>query len=335
MFQTSLFQPLSGMGRRLLCVGLALVTVSVAHAIPSISQQPQAINTLAGRSATFTVAATGSGPLTYQWRFNGFNLPGQTSATLAIPSVSQADFGAFDAVISDGTGSVTSAAVELRVSPAIPPGEMTPEVSLRLEGNKNGVLTRLAPLPDGRFYVAGNFTTFQGHRRLGLARCLATGAIDLSYTPPTFNGEIAFIQALADGRLVVAGNFTRVDGVDSGRLARLNADGSVDRTFAVGSGFTGTSYVLITAMAVAPDGSVFVAGGFSAYQGRTVGSLVKINANGTTDPRFVPTGSFSGTEDMAAAPDGKVYVVRGDVMRLLADGKVDVAFDVGTGAGTG
>ena len=42
---------------------------------PVIISQPVIQNVLAGGNATFSVVASGVGPLSYQWRLNGTNLP--------------------------------------------------------------------------------------------------------------------------------------------------------------------------------------------------------------------------------------------------------------------
>lgn len=88
-------------------------TASVA---PSITQQPTNLTVAAGQPATFTVAASGSAPLQYQWQRNGVNISGATSSTYTINSTSSADNGAlFRAVVSNVAGSATSNSATLTV----------------------------------------------------------------------------------------------------------------------------------------------------------------------------------------------------------------------------
>src|SRR6185503_3778936 len=54
---------------------------------PVITQQPQNAQVVAFMTATFTVQAQGTPPLTYQWRYNGHTLGGETSSTLTLQNV--------------------------------------------------------------------------------------------------------------------------------------------------------------------------------------------------------------------------------------------------------
>ncbi len=89
---------------------------------PTISTQPAAMTVLMGKNATINVQASGTGPFTYQWRKNGKNIAGATSATLTIKKVAAADAGKYDVVITGPGGLATSNAVTLKVlANAFPP----------------------------------------------------------------------------------------------------------------------------------------------------------------------------------------------------------------------
>jgi hypothetical protein len=75
---------------------------------PVITTQPANITVNEGESGTFTVVATG-GALEYQWRRNGVNISGATSATYITPVVALIEDGdEFDVVVLNPGGSVTS-----------------------------------------------------------------------------------------------------------------------------------------------------------------------------------------------------------------------------------
>jgi hypothetical protein len=81
---------------------------------PQITTQPVAANAVAGGSVTFSVTASGSGN-TYQWRKDGANIAGATSATLTLNNVSTANVGSYSVVITNSVGSATSASVSLEL----------------------------------------------------------------------------------------------------------------------------------------------------------------------------------------------------------------------------
>src|SRR5204863_8321963 len=81
--------------------------------------QPANQTVTAGRIATFTVAATGTAPLSYQWQKNGANITGATSATYTTPATTTSDSGStFVVVVSNSAGTATSNAATLTVNPA-------------------------------------------------------------------------------------------------------------------------------------------------------------------------------------------------------------------------
>jgi len=94
----------------------SVVAVLTIMAPPSITSQPQNVRTNEGNMATFTVAASGTGPLSYQWRFNAVNIPGATSAALILNNIRAADNGDYSVVVSNPAGSVASAAARLTVT---------------------------------------------------------------------------------------------------------------------------------------------------------------------------------------------------------------------------
>ncbi|MBN1129947.1 MAG: immunoglobulin domain-containing protein [Chitinispirillaceae bacterium] len=83
---------------------------------PAITTQPVSQTITAGSPVTFTVAASGNPAPTYQWKKDGNNISGATSATLTIASVQPADAGSYTAVAANGIGSSTSNAAVLTVN---------------------------------------------------------------------------------------------------------------------------------------------------------------------------------------------------------------------------
>ena len=88
---------------------------------PAIVQQPGPVSAGVGGSAPFTVQATGTDPLSYQWRRNGTNLANATNASLTISPVAMAHAGAYQVVVWNSAGLVSSAVATLSVGNNLPP----------------------------------------------------------------------------------------------------------------------------------------------------------------------------------------------------------------------
>src|SRR6185436_655673 len=86
-----------------------------------IVTQPQSRNAVRGASVSFSVSATSIRPVTYQWRFNGTNIPGAVTTILSLVNVQSGDEGSYNVVLSDGMSTVTSQSAFLAVGdrPAI------------------------------------------------------------------------------------------------------------------------------------------------------------------------------------------------------------------------
>ena len=92
------------------------LTVSVPCTAPSITANPASATKTVGDPATFSVTASGTAPLSYQWRKGGVPISGATSSSFTIASVSLSDAGSYDVVITNGCGSATSTATTLTVN---------------------------------------------------------------------------------------------------------------------------------------------------------------------------------------------------------------------------
>jgi hypothetical protein len=106
---------------------LSVVATQVLQA-PNISAQPANLSVFQGEDAAFSVAASGSAPLAFQWRFDGQNIQGATNNAFARSNVQPENVGNYSVVISNPAGSVTSsnALLTLRDSPYITGVQATP-----------------------------------------------------------------------------------------------------------------------------------------------------------------------------------------------------------------
>jgi sugar lactone lactonase YvrE len=97
----------------------ATLTVSAVAVAPAITTQPQSATTTVGSSVSFSVIATGTAPLGYQWQNSGTMITGATNSSYTIPSPQLSDSGQFTVIVSNSAGSVTSSAATLTVNPVL------------------------------------------------------------------------------------------------------------------------------------------------------------------------------------------------------------------------
>lgn len=92
-------------------------TITTGGPTLEIFTQPAALTVNEGLSATFTVAAAGSGTLSYQWKKNNVSITGATAATFTIPSAAAINAGSYSVRVTDsGGGSLESNSVTLAVN---------------------------------------------------------------------------------------------------------------------------------------------------------------------------------------------------------------------------
>jgi glucose/arabinose dehydrogenase len=102
--------------------GVVVRITYTGDAAPSISQHPISQTVAIGQPVTFSVSATGSQPLTYQWQRNEQNIPGATSSSYSIAAVATSHNGArFRCFVSNQAGTAVSNGAVLTVTGNAPP----------------------------------------------------------------------------------------------------------------------------------------------------------------------------------------------------------------------
>lgn len=178
---------------------------------------------------------------------------------------------------------------------------------------------------------------------LTLSGCLDSGKENTAGKFKGFNEEVLAVADAGDGNLYVGGYFTAFNHQSAQGLARVMHDGTLDRTFVTGKGIDNAVYTIATAL----DGSdtLYVGGDFSRYDATSVNNIIRLKRDGSLDDAFVIGKGFdSKVEVIAPARDGSgdIYVgghfthyngiASNHLIRLNADGSVDRAFRVGSGA---
>lgn len=136
------------------------VTTVIGNSAPTIASQPANTTASVGDSPTFSVAVSANPAPTYQWRFNGSEIPGATDSAYTRSSVQFSDAGSYSVVVSNTVGSVTSSNAVLTVLPANSNGIIA-------QWNFNAVTDATNPAPsigNGTFSSVGGpaFTIVSG-----------------------------------------------------------------------------------------------------------------------------------------------------------------------------
>jgi uncharacterized delta-60 repeat protein len=349
----------------------ASLTVGTTASVPKITVQPLQQSVAAGATVTLTANAEGTGPLSFQWKKNGVNISGATSASLTLNGVSAADAGDYSVVVSNSAGTATSTAATLTVNaagaPAIvaqPSGQTATagsKVTLAVQATGSGTLSYQWKLNGvniagatqatltldnvqvsnaGKYQVViSNSTgaTTSAEATLNVvAQSSSGGSVDTSF----LNGAVSNLTAIAvqaDGKVVVAGGFTSIAGVPRNRIARLNADGSLDASFGAGAGANGT----VRDVQLQGDGKVLIAGEFTNVDGAGRNRLARLNADGSIDASFNSSANAAVNTMAIQSSDGKIVIggeftsvnglARSSVARLNVDGSTDTSFGASGG----
>jgi len=160
----------------------------------------------------------------------------------------------------------------------------------------------LAVQPDGKVIVGGYFDLVGGQPRREIARLLADGTLDPSFTSPfEATGLGVQVQTLAldaNGGIFAGGAFELQGALKT--IVKLEPDGSVDSTFTADP-----------ALALVEVAQLRAFGGKLYVAGAAPGSLDRLNADGSLDPTF---SHFSDTRspdfylDFVLEPSGSLIV---------------------------
>jgi len=169
---------------------------------------PPAQTVAVGNSATLSIAnALGLGPLSYQWRHNGTNMPGKTAQNLVFPSVSLSAMGSYDVVVTGAGGSVTSPPPAAVLTVINPPVFVT--------GQWDFLLGNLAASygADLQYNSTNTDTTFGTTTSFGISDINGTPTPVMHFTPPAaqqWGGYIMYHGAAPNGGGAYVNQYTLI-----------------------------------------------------------------------------------------------------------------------------
>lgn len=290
----------------------AIAVLVVTSAPPVITTQPVSISVPVGKPGLFSVAATGSAPLTYQWRKNGVNIPGATSASYMTPPPTMADSGAgFSVAVSNPGGTVISNTAILTVFPTgTPPFITTQPASVTVPVGGTASLTVVATGTAPLSYVWTKDSTVVGNGQT-LTFTNITQAQAGSYQVRVTNTFGSVLSNIAVITVVAATANTRDWMTLSGELfdAAGNPVGpapgapvATDMEVRLYKTLTGDTAVYAETFFAANGKAVPVADGYFAVrlgQGTTAGNLASTIANHNSLYAEIRVGT-AGSQDVLA-----------------------------------
>lgn len=192
---------------------------------------------------------------------------------------------------------------------------------------------------NGKIYVGGSFTDYNGITENGIIRLNPDGTKDTGFDNSTgFNVNVfAPVDTLvidSNGKIYAGGGFTTYKGVAANYIIRLNADGTKDTGFDNTTGFDESVNIL----AIDSNGKIYVGGSFTTYKGATENRIIRLNPDGSKDTGFDNSTGFDGSVNaLTIDSNGKIYVggtfssykgsAANRIIRLNPDGSKDTGFD--------
>ena len=209
--------------------------------------------------------------------------------------------------------------------------------------------SRAVLLPDGKYVMFFSLDTLADRSTGAIMRFNSDGTFDTTFSFSHDYSGVSAVAPTANGKLIIAASKTVYGVANSPQhkindILRLNSDGSIDSTFAPARSTDGGEVRIITVNA---DGTIFVGGRFTAFNGQPNYGVVRLLPNGSLDPALAPVtmtcsaNVSDGNCGVWAAPvvdgDGKI-IIAGDfvtvdgvnapcVARLNSDGTLDTGFN--------
>ncbi|WP_343634871.1 hypothetical protein [Fluviicola sp.] len=203
----------------------------------------------------------------------------------------------------------------------------------------NDVVNAIDLQPDGKIFVVGNFSSYNGTTAQKIARLNTNGTLDGTFSSASgANDDILSIDIQLDGKILVGGDFTIYQNFVVPQLARLNGDGTFDSSFGLSGITIATSGIQVKSIVVQTDGKILAGGDLPVVAGFSSNQIIRLNSNGSNDNSFnVGGGANDEILTTALQPDGKILIggyfswynesFKKYLARLNANGTVDTSFN--------
>ena len=301
-------------------VGVSWLAVTPLPLPPTIDASPLGQTVIANQPASFSVAASGSPTLAYQWRLKGNNIPGATASSYTVAAARNSDSGAYSVIVTNPYGAAVSSDAALSVVVLGAWGDNSwGQTTFPLLGLSNlvsvaaGAWHSLALRADGGIVAWGDDFNGQCDVPAGLTNTIAIAAGGYHSLAIRPNGAVAAWGDNTYGQTTVPVNLANVIGISAGtwHSLALRDDGTVAAWGDDSSGQTDVPPGLAHVAAVA-------AGGNHSLALKTNGTVVAWGDN--TDSE----GVFAGQSIVPAGLSNVIAIAAGDYHSLAVknDGTV-------------
>jgi len=288
--------------------------------LPILFSEPTNQAIRAGTELRLIAATDCVGRHVFQWQHNGVNIPGATNSVLEYLNARTDLRGDFRLVVGNSAGMVTSAVATVTVSPPTTmPGNN--DIDFFPQNAPTGGVQAIGLGTDGKLMVTGHFPDGDLVKRFH-----PNGSVDVTFSMwplPTLNPAYPRLVAPEpDGTTLVYFDFS----IGAPLIFRFDSSGYTPSTSVL------SPHTTVHALIVRPDGTIYLAGGFSHVGAYRSPGLARVSKSGVVDTTFaanLPDGLL--VTAMAVAPDGSIIVGRrfpeGDtVARFLSSGLLDQNF---------
>lgn len=226
-----------------------------------------------------------------------------------------------------------------RIARLFPNGSI--DSSFNVGSGFNDDVNAMVKQPDGKIILGGNFTDYNGLFTNRIVRLNQDGTIDNGFsTGLGLNADaVQVIKTDDSGGIMVGGSFKgEYNGKAVNRLFFLNSNGTLKSNFDIGSGPASAS---VLALENGLDGSWYIGGSFSVFDGQNQGKLAKISSEGEHDTSYLTAGVGFDNSVLKVLPlKDKKSMVFGSftkfnnvfasrIIRLLENGLSDDSFNSG------
>ncbi|MDB6057225.1 MAG: hypothetical protein JWO95_1069 [Verrucomicrobiales bacterium] len=305
----------------------SVANITVIYYPPTIVSQPAGKNVAVGSPFSLSVVASGTAPLSWQWRTNGVPVAAANASSYVVNSAQLTDAGSYDVVVANSVGSITSSVALINVGFAPTVTEQPVSLTNAVGGSTNfsSAVTGTAPI-NLQWKINGNpipgatnaTLNFTNLRIADIGNYVLTATnlfggttssnctLSLAgYNFDILNGLVAFYSFNGNATNEI-GNTN--NGVAHGALLTADRFGNVNAAYS----FNGSAYISFGSVPLNQTDNWTMCGWISPSSLSQSGMAIAVGH----DDGITGDGYQLGISDGTSLPGGKLYGIFGGVATL-------------------